>query len=131
MKSAHPQGSRVNLLGLDDHPMDLMARASIFVQPSREEALGLALQEALFAGCPAIGSDVGGIPEVLDEGKTGLLVPVADVAVLADALARLIADRELREKFGREGRESILGKGMTRRGMIRAHGELYRRLAGA
>ena len=129
LKSAHPEGKRVNLLGSKDRPMELMARTSIFVQPSREEALGLALQEAVFAGCPSIGSAVGGIPEVLDEGKTGLLVPADDVAALADAMARLIPNPGLREQMGRQGRESILAKGMTRRGMIQSHGDLYHRLA--
>ncbi len=121
----HPQGSRVKLLGAHPRPAELMARASIFVQPSLEEALGLALQEAIFLGCPAIGSRVGGIPEVIDEGATGLLVPPKDLAALSSALTRLIAEPDLRGEMSARGRAAILGKGMTRPQMIEAHRSLY------
>lgn len=121
----HPQGSRVKLLGAHSRPAELMARASIFVQPSLEEALGLALQEAIFLGCPAIGSRVGGIPEVIDEESTGLLVPSKDVAALSAALTRLTGDPALRGGMSTRGRAAILGKGMTRPRMIEAHRSLY------
>ena len=125
MCAKHPEGSRVRLLGVHSKPGELMAEASIFVQPSREEALGLALQEAIFLGCPAIGSRVGGIPEVIDEGETGLLVPPDDVDALSEALVTLIADESLRAKMSSQGRSSIIAKGMTRRQMLDAHRSLY------
>ncbi|WP_052573638.1 glycosyltransferase family 4 protein [Haloferula sp. BvORR071] len=121
----HPQGSRVKLLGAHPRPAELMGRASIFVQPSLEEALGLALQEAIFLGCPAIGSRVGGIPEVIDEGETGLLIEPKNVAALSAALSRLLVDAALRGQMGARGRDAILGKGMTRQRMIEAHRSLY------
>lgn len=125
LRSAHPQGSRVKLLGAHPRPSELMVRASIFVQPSLEEALGLAVQEAIFLGCPAIGSRTGGIPEVIDEGMTGLLVEPGDVAALSSALVRLISDPALRQEFGTRGRDAILAKGMTAPLMAEAHRSLY------
>ena len=67
-------------------PGDLMSRAAIYVQPSFWEALGLALQEAMFAGCACVGSRAGGIPELIEENKTGLLFEPGNVAQLAAAL---------------------------------------------
>jgi glycosyltransferase involved in cell wall biosynthesis len=125
MCANHPAGPRVHLLGAQQHPIELMATASLFVQPSREEALGLALQEALFLGCPAIGSRVGGIPEVIEEGTTGLLVPPDDPPALSEALQHLMANEELRRVMGSAGHASILGKHMTQQHMIDSHRQLY------
>ena len=122
---SHPEGHRIELAGACSHPMELMAKASIFVQPSLEEALGLALQEALFCGCPAIGSRTGGIPEVIEEGRTGLLVPPGDAGALAAALTTLIEDKAMRGMMSRNGTASIMRKGMVRDGMIDSHRKLY------
>jgi glycosyltransferase involved in cell wall biosynthesis len=127
---SHPEGHRIELAGACSHPMELMAKASIFVQPSLEEALGLALQEALFCGCPAIGSRTGGIPEVIEEGRTGLLVPPGDSAALATALASLIENEAMRGEMSRQGQVSIAAKGMVRKGMMDAHRKLYMELLG-
>jgi glycosyltransferase involved in cell wall biosynthesis len=125
IRANHSAGSRIHLLGAHQHPMELMATASLFVQPSREEALGLALQEALFLGCPAIGSRVGGIPEVIDEGLTGLLVPPDDPPALAEALQHLMDNEKLRRVMGAAGHAAILAKRMTHQAMIESHRQLY------
>ena len=117
---------RVELLGGRDDARDLMRTAGIYVQPSLEEALGLALQEALFAGCPAIASDAGGIPELITDGDNGLLVPRDDLAALAGALDRLLSDDALRARLGARARPSIAERGMTAAGMIEHHVALYR-----
>ncbi|MCA1686340.1 MAG: glycosyltransferase, partial [Planctomycetia bacterium] len=57
------------------------------------------------AGLPVAATRVGGVPEVVDEGQTGLLVPAGDDASLAEAVLRLGADAALRERMGRAGRE--------------------------
>lgn len=121
---------RVELPGAHPKPMEVMTRAAIFVQPSLEEALGLAAQEAIFVGCPAIGTDAGGIPEVIDDGKTGLIVPHGDASALAGALRRMMSDEALRESMSSRGREAILAKGMSREGMIDAHRRLYPEVLG-
>jgi glycosyltransferase involved in cell wall biosynthesis len=81
--------------------------ADLFVMPSRNEAFGLVYQEAAAAGLPAIGSRLNAIPEIIEDGATGLLVPPGDPAGLARALDALIASAELRERLGRAARRKI------------------------
>ena len=70
--------------------------------PTRNEAFGLVYQEAAAAGLPAIGSRLNAVPEIIDDGVTGLLVTPGMSRRLAQALDRLIASAELRERLGRE-----------------------------
>ena len=121
----HHLENRVELPGERQDAMEMMKVAGIYVQPSYYEALGLALQEALFQGCPSIGSRAGGIPELIEQGRTGLLVEPGNVEQLAAALDELMSDPVKRLEFGRRGAESILQKGMTLDQMIRNHIELY------
>jgi glycosyltransferase involved in cell wall biosynthesis len=81
-------------------------RATVTVLPTRgrHEGLGLTLVEALLAGSAVVGTRVGGIPEVVDDGATGLLVAPEDPAALAAALQRLLEDVALRERLTAEGR---------------------------
>jgi len=123
-------GTRVNLPGTCEDPLPLMRAAGIYVQPSIEEALGLALQEALFTGCAAIGSDAGGIPELIADGDNGLLVPRGDAPALAAALDRLMSDAALRERLGARAHPSIVERGMTAGAMIEKHRALYREVLG-
>src|SRR5258706_11827703 len=105
-----------------------MYRASIFVMPSLREGLGLSLQEAMFRGCACVGTAVGGIPDLIEHGRTGLLVPPNNPAALAEALRELIAQPALRRQLAERARASIFAKGMTRQHMIRHHAELYHNL---
>lgn len=75
------------------------ARADLFVLPSLFEPFGIVLLEAMAAGLPIIASRVGGIPEVVEEGRNALLVPPGDVDALAEAMRRLIADESLARRF--------------------------------
>lgn len=120
----HQLGERVILTGALPDPGSWMRRAGIYVQPSQAEALGLALQEALALGCPCIGSDVGGIPELIQSG-TGLLFPAGDVAGLAQHLDRLIGSPDERARLGAQAARSIRAWGMTREAMVKAHIDLY------
>lgn len=117
---------RIEWLGSRDDARELMRMAGIYAQPSLEEALGLALQEALSTGCPAIASDAGGLPELIVNGDNGLLVPKGDVAALAAGLDRLISDETLRASLSKRARASILERGMTAEHMIQQHLALYR-----
>ena len=116
---------RIHLLGSRADADAFMRRASIFVQPSLCEGLGLSLQEALFCGCACIGSRVGGIPELIEDGKNGLLVRPGNVDELAAVLERLIDDALLRERFGVLGRASILEREMTADKMVQAYEKIY------
>ncbi|MDA1000287.1 MAG: glycosyltransferase family 4 protein [bacterium] len=75
----------------------------IFVLPSLNEGMSRAVVEAMAAGVAVIASRVGGVPELIEEERNGLLVPPADPVALAGAMERLLADRELRERMGCEG----------------------------
>ncbi len=86
---------------------DRWAAADIFVLPTRNEAFGLAFQEAAAAGLPAIGPSANAVPEIICDGQTGLLVPPGDPAALSAAMDRLIASPELRHAFGLRARAFI------------------------
>ena len=84
-----------------------MTDATMLVHPSPGLGDGLpnVLREAMALGTPVIASDVAGIPEALDRGRCGLLVPPGDVGALADAVARLLDDADLRRTFATRGRQ--------------------------
>lgn len=83
----------------------LYARAAIVCLPSYREGMPKALLEAAAASCAVITTDTVGCREAIEPGKSGLLVPVRDVAALATALSTLCNDLQLRERFGTRGRE--------------------------
>jgi glycosyltransferase involved in cell wall biosynthesis len=98
----------VRFLGWRDDLDSLMSRWSVFVQPSREEALGIAVLQAMAAAVPVVVSDVGGLPEIVEPGRTGVLVPPGNTAALASALVGLLRDSEMRQRLGRAGRQQAL-----------------------
>jgi glycosyltransferase involved in cell wall biosynthesis len=79
----------------------------IFVLPSKSEALSNALMEAMACGCVAVASAVGGNPELVREGETGLLFPVGDAAALAGCLLRLARDGEQRRRMAELARRRM------------------------
>lgn len=80
----------------------------ICVFPSRMESFGVAILEASACGKPVIGSNIGGIPEVIQDEKTGILLKSNGALALVDAIKRLVNDRELRERMGEEGRKFVI-----------------------
>jgi glycosyltransferase involved in cell wall biosynthesis len=82
----------VRFLGFRRDVPDLIAAADLVVLPSLAEAFGLVLAEALYIGTPVVATRVGGIPEIVDDGRDGLLVPAESSAALADTLAGLLND---------------------------------------
>jgi len=92
--------SRVHLLGFIDAGRSLLNAGDFFVFPSRKEGLPFALLEAGMAGLPVIASNVGGLPEVIEHEKTGLLVPPENSAALADAIDTLLSNKERAKQYG-------------------------------
>ncbi|MEU5322536.1 glycogen synthase [Streptomyces sp. NPDC021056] len=92
--------------------IQLLTRAAVFVCPSVYEPLGIVNLEAMACGTPVVASRVGGIPEVVDDGKTGLLVPVDDdfEPALARALDSVLGDPEGARRMGEAGRERAVGE---------------------
>lgn len=81
--------------------------ADIFVMPTRNEAFGLVFQEAAAAGLPAIGLRLNAVPEIIDDGESGLLVTPRSIEETASALDRLISSATLRDAMGRAARRKI------------------------
>ena len=100
----------------------MMADADIMVLPSvptrsgKREGIPVVLMEAMASGLPVVSSDLSGIPELVDNGSTGLLAPPRDIGALADALQRLLHSSELRFRMGRLGREKVLREFNLQRG---------------
>lgn len=91
-----------------DRVPEYLRRFTIYVAPSvHEESFGVAVLEASACGVPVVASGVGGLPEVVEDGVTGLLVPPADHVALADALEGLVQNRALRRQMGEEGRRFV------------------------
>lgn len=88
----------------------LYREASIYVMPSYYETFGLSVVEAMAFGLPVIASRAGALPELVEDGVTGLLVPPGDAEALADATVKLLADSRLRRRLGRAGRERALAE---------------------
>ena len=95
---------------------NLYNSSDIFVLPSvldsqgNTEGLGVVLLEAMACKLPVIGSDIGGIPDIIQDGETGLLVPEKDVTGLSRSIINLIEDEELRERIARTGYFNIKGR---------------------
>jgi glycosyltransferase involved in cell wall biosynthesis len=95
-------------LGIRDDVQAILKNSDILVLPSIErEGLGIALVEAMCQGKPVIGTNIGGIPEVIEDGVNGYLVNPRDPDALAEKLEILIKDKQKRERMGREGRKKF------------------------
>ena len=96
---------RIEILPARHHreTLQIISRAAVLVLPSRSEGMGRVLIEAMAAGVPVIGSNVGGIPTVIHDGENGFLFPVEDSGALEQHLRRLLSDPELRARLGQCG----------------------------
>jgi L-malate glycosyltransferase len=97
-------GARVRFLGFRDDVPDLLRAADLFVLSSYLEGLGTSVLDAMAAGLPVVATRVGGVPEIVKDDETGLLVPPRDPEALAQAMARLADDPGMRERLGSNGR---------------------------
>lgn len=87
---------RENVLEIEDY----LQAADLAFYTSESESFCLSILEAMFFGCPSVATAVGGIPEVVQDGVDGLLVPFGDAEKLAEAIEKLIQDRQLRRRLG-------------------------------
>ena len=102
--------NRIHWLGNVPDPKSLLQASDIFLLASVGEAFGLVLAEAMACGAPIVGSRSGSLPEVIEEGQTGLLAAPLDSTSFADAIERLGRDPELRGKMGRQAVEHVNAK---------------------
>jgi sugar transferase (PEP-CTERM/EpsH1 system associated) len=118
---------RVTFLGSCDEIPDVLNALDVFVLPSLSEGMSNTLLEALASGVPVIATRVGGNPEVVEHGQTGLLCPSGDVTALADCIDQLLSNLELRGQLGAAGRRSALVRFSLQR-MIMTYQDLYLKL---
>lgn len=95
-------------MGIRNDINTILSASDIYIQPSRTEAISLAIMEALQHGLPVVASNVGGIPEVVIDGKNGLLVNACDAEGLAMAMLELMQSPEKRKEMGERSRKHSL-----------------------
>lgn len=117
--------SRVRFLGFRADSKHLAAGFDVAVTPSVfPEPFGLVATEALAAGVPLVASSVGGLPEIVEDGSNGFLVPPSAPEALAHRIGELVGNPDLRKRMGREGLESIRRK-FSVRAMLTSFESLY------
>jgi glycosyltransferase involved in cell wall biosynthesis len=126
--SQSPFNSRIQFVGHQRNPIPFMKAAQIFVLASRRESFGLVLIEARAAGCAIVASDVDGIPEALDYGTAGILVPSSNPDALADALLALLEDESKLGKWRDAALMNLSDKTVKRmcQGVMDVYSELVR-----
>ena len=92
----------------DQVKRDALAAADLFVMPSRTDSFGITYLEAWCYGLPVIGARAGGVPDVIDDGRDGVLVPFGDLDAIAGAITRLLHDRDEARRLGDAGRAKVL-----------------------
>jgi colanic acid/amylovoran biosynthesis glycosyltransferase len=97
----------VGPVGQEDLP-ELYREADVFCLPSFAEGLPVVLMEAMASGCPVVTTAIAGIPELVVDGRTGLVVQAGRADLIADALAELAGDPALRRRLGEAGRAAVL-----------------------
>jgi glycosyltransferase involved in cell wall biosynthesis len=118
---------RVAFLGRRDDVPALLAACDVFALPSLYEGSSLAVLEAMAARRAVVSSAIGGTDELIDDGRSGLLVPPGNAGELRAALARVLGDEELRAGFARRARDRV-ERDFTPEAMTRANERIYREL---
>lgn len=115
----------VRFLGFQHDVQPVMDALDVFALPSLSETLGYAFLEAMATELPAVGTRVGGIPEVIVDGETGVLVPPRDAAALANGIAGLLRSPATRRRMGAAGRERVVRR-FNEQDMVRRTLDVYR-----
>lgn len=128
-------GEQARRRGVSDHVLflgkrmdmiEVMQAFDVYALPSIWEGLPLVVLEAMAVGCPVVASDVGGVSSAVEHGENGLLVEPRQPDQLAEALVRVLCDRDRRLRLGKNGRERFV-KHFTAETMARRYGRLYLR----
>jgi glycosyltransferase involved in cell wall biosynthesis len=108
-RHAHAAAMGVRFTGAVADVAPYLRAADLFVLPSATEGLSNALLEALAAGLPVVATSVGGTPDIVADGESGLLIPAGEPLALRRALLALLGDSALRERLGKSGRAQVSG----------------------
>ena len=127
---SHGEGGRYcRLLGFTGDVQAVLSAADVFVMPSRWEGWPLALAEAMAAGLPVIATSVAGVQDVVEDGRTAVLVEGENLVALAEAIERLAGDAELRAALGAAGRQRA-ARDYSINDCVAAHEALYAEICG-
>jgi L-malate glycosyltransferase len=118
---------KVILIGARTDASGIMSLSDVVVLASHEEGCPNVILEAMAAGRPVVATRVGGVPEIVEDGKTGLLVPARDPVKLAEGIMRVLGDRREAEAMGRRGLELVRER-FTIEKMVTAYEKLYESL---
>ncbi|MCX7592014.1 MAG: glycosyltransferase [Kiritimatiellae bacterium] len=121
-------GAHVDFLGFRGDVPALLRTFDVFAYPTTTEGFGLALVEAMAAGVPVVASNVGGVPEVVTNGVTGLLVEFGDVEAFRAEIVRLLNDRALCRRLVAAAEKAVSSRFTVRR-MADEYAAVYQRLA--
>jgi glycosyltransferase involved in cell wall biosynthesis len=103
---------------------ELMRAMDVFVLPSLAEGVSNTILEAMATGLPVIATAVGGNPELVDDGRTGRVVPPDDIAAMSSAMRQLVEDADLRVTMGRAARAEIEQR-FSLQAMVQAYRKVY------
>jgi glycosyltransferase involved in cell wall biosynthesis len=117
------EGLPVEFLGFKDDVANYISCMDVFAFPSNNEGLGSVILDAMACGVPVVASNVGGIPDLVHDGKSGILIEKGDSAALAAAILRIRDDAALREALAQGGRN--VASDNTAEAMTRRYMELY------
>jgi N-acetyl-alpha-D-glucosaminyl L-malate synthase BshA len=123
---AHNLRDRVFFLGNVPNLEEVLGACDLFLLPSESESFGMAALEAMASEVPVIATNTGGLPEVVTEGETGYLLPVGDVAGMAERAIEILNDDALRKRMGKRGREVAVEK-FDERKIVPDYRALYER----
>jgi N-acetyl-alpha-D-glucosaminyl L-malate synthase BshA len=126
---AHHLRDRVFFLGNVTNLEEVLGACDLFLLPSESESFGMAALEAMASEVPVIATRTGGLPEVVTEGDTGYLLPVGDVAGMAERGIEILSNDDLRRNMGRRGRELAVEK-FDEEKIVPRYRELYERVIG-
>ena len=130
LTAKHDLTEYVHFVGWREDVVNLLAISDIFVLPSHNEGLGLVIIEAMARSLPVIATEVGGVPEVVMHGETGILTPAHAPDQFAQALVKLAANNTQRQEMGKAGYARALDF-FSITSTARQTGELYKELIGA
>ena len=122
-------GQHVTFTGYVENVEEYLKASDCFVLPSRSEAFGLALCEAMACGLPCIGTTVGGIPDFVTDGENGLLIAPGDSDALKDAIWQLYSEEERTHDLGKHARATVK-EGFSMQSVAEAHIETFEDILG-
>lgn len=115
---------KVYFLGKSDDVKDILHILDVYVLPSRSEGISIALLEAMASGRPIVATKVGGTPDIIEDGNTGLLIPPEDPSSLASAIIQLLKNKSLSKSLGQQAK-LVAEKEFNVNSMVEKYSALY------